>query len=134
MKKMFSIIMSLILLVSTTGFSLHQHICQMKNEVTYSFFNEGSCKCDHQQKCPHHKEKKRGCCDDKIEYIQLHQNYESNLSIEADLILVSAPLVYHLLLVHTLDTKEIALWETEIEFPPPNVIDDIPVFIQSFLI
>lgn len=107
----------------------------MTNEVTYSLFGEKDCECNAPSGCPLHQTKKKGCCDNEVEYIQLHENYNTPVEIDFQIVSLEIPMIYQRLLVQSNETvKELPKFQNANHDPPPQLIEDIPVFYQSFLI
>lgn len=135
MRSLIAIFLASIMFVSSVGFSLNKHYCSMSKETTYSLFGKQGCDCDSQTSCPIHKTKKKGCCDDEVEYVQLHENYNTPVEIDFQIVSLEIPMIYQWLLVQSNETdNDSPKFQNANHDPPPTVIEDIPVFCQSFLI
>lgn len=135
MRSLFAIFFASLVFVSSVGFSLNKHYCSMTKETTYSLFGSLGCECDAPMGCPLHKTKKKGCCDDQVEYVQLHANYNTPVEIDFQVVSLEIPTIYQWLLVYSNEiVKESPKFQNANHDPPPLVVEDIPVYIQSFLI
>jgi len=134
MKKIFSAILSLVVLVTSLGFTVSSHTCGGRKVKTVISIGNADVSCGMEKKkskCATEPQMKKNCCHDDFQLIQNNEDYTQQLTdfdFSTDFLVVFI-------------TSSIELFETEtievdyfIDHSPPPLIKDIPVFIQSFLI
>ncbi|NQX97049.1 MAG: hypothetical protein HRT73_04100 [Flavobacteriales bacterium] len=134
MKKIFSFILSLVILVTSMGFTISSHICgghKVKSVINIGI-TDVSCGMEKKKSdCETKSQMKDDCCQDEFQLIQNDEDYIQQITDFnfSDNFLIAFVTSY----VELLDTET-----TEIDFyadhSPPPLIKDIPVLIQSFLI
>lgn len=125
--KISSVLLALFVLLTTTGFSLHEHHCTVTNETITSVMHEKSC-CGKQDKqdCP------KNCCQNQVKFIQL----DTETSLPATEYQISPDLfvtVLHVVLFQLFEQND-KTTDKYFTYNSPPINRDIPVFVQSFLI
>ena len=142
--------MSLLILISSIGFSVNKHYCSSTGEYFYSVLGIGdSCSCvdkneeeschnEHKHCHKHEKEEvdeDKGCCHDEVLYVQLDADYSNEyteINVDFDWNFVTA--LYFTVFddcISLNDTPENVNYKS---YKPPLSDHDIPVLNQSFLI
>jgi len=134
MNKIFSVILSLVILTTSMGFTVSSHICGGKKVKTVFSVGVADVSCGMEKKandCSSKKQMKKNCCEDEVQLIQNDKDYIqqiTNFDFSPNFLIAFV-------------TTYVELFEnetTEIDFfsdhSPPPLIRDIPVLIQSFLI
>jgi len=134
MKKIFSVILSLVILVTSMGFTVSSHICGGKKVKTELSIGATDVSCGMEKNtnnCTSNKQMKSNCCKDEYQLIQNDEDFSQQIThfdFSPDFLIAFI-------------TSYVELFEnetTEIDFfanhSPPPLIKDIPVLIQSFLI
>lgn len=135
MKKIFSIILSLVILFTSMGFTVSSHICGGKRVETV--LNIGitdvSCGMENtsQKKCADEKQMKSNCCQDEFQKIQINDNYTKITSFEH--FSPSFTIAFVAILVDLLPNVKTPHLFFKNYLPPP-LVKDIKVLVQSFLI
>lgn len=140
--RIFHITLAVLLFISSTGFVVNKHYCQDELKSMALFIQAEAC---HKEKavrsCPFHaspheegqqKEGKKGCCDDKAEYVksddeQLAQSFK--IDLELNPVLVSAINVPLSIELPSIDEHSLHY----LNYKPPLIVFDIPVRLQTFL-
>lgn len=125
--KISSFTLALLVLLTSTGFSLHKHHCTVTNETVTSIVHEKSC-CgkNDKQDCP------KKCCQDQVKYIQLDTETSPPVSqhqLSPDLFVA----VLHVILFELFEQHDLRR-NKYLNYNIPPIIQDIPVLTQSFLI
>ena len=136
MKKIVSVILSILILVASSGFTISSHICDGKlDEVALSLANK-DIDCGMQVKNHSHAAKSndvnKACCENTFQPVQLDEKYISPK------ISLNSSLVNYAILKYTI-LKELFPVSTETailftNYSPPPLIRDIPILVESFLI
>lgn len=134
MKKFFSVILSLVILITSMGFTVSSHVCGGKRVKTVISVGKADVSCGMEKNannCASKKQMKPNCCQDEVQLIQNDEDYTqqlTNFDFSPDFLIAFI-------------TSYVELFEnetTEADFfsdhSPPPLIRDIPVLIQSFLI
>ncbi|MEX2594815.1 MAG: hypothetical protein WD426_18760 [Anditalea sp.] len=123
-KKIASFILLLVLLITSTGFSMYTVFCQMTGE-SYSSAIENHCCCQDTDSADR-------CCDEEAEFVQLDvETSVSKLQVNLDTHFFVAWVQYQvnqLLPVKDLNTSKY------FTYIPPLIERNITVFVQSFLL
>ncbi len=134
MKKFFSVILSLVFLMTSMGFTVSSHICGGKRVKTVVSMSVADVSCGMEKtrnNCASGEQMRSNCCQDEFLLMQLEENYTQQLT-EVDFsndFLVAFVVAYFDLIENTIAKKDLFH-----DLSPPPLIRDIPVFVQSFLI
>ena len=71
LKKIISITLSLLVLLSSSGFSIAAHYCPMSKKTTFSWTEKESC-------CSKKKMKKKCCTNTKVKFEKIKDNYSAS--------------------------------------------------------
>ena len=134
MNKIFSVILSFVILITSMGFTVSSHICGGKRVKTELGLISTDVSCGMEKdenNCAKGTQMRSNCCQDQFNLIQMDEDYTqqlTNFQFSTDFLIAFV-------------TSYIELFENEtneIDFfadhSPPPLIKDIPVLIQSFLI
>lgn len=134
MKKIFSVILSLVFLVTSMGFTISTHICGGKKVKTVLSIGNADVSCGMekaQNNCASGQQMKSNCCQDEFQLIQNDEDYKqplTNFDFAPDFLIAFVTSYVELFGNET----------TKIDFftdhSPPPLVRDIPVLVQSFLI
>ncbi len=134
MKKVFSVILSLVILVTSMGFTVSSHICGGKRVKTEFGLTTIDVSCGMEKKvssCASEEQMKPNCCKDEFQLIQIEEDYTQQLTkINFSLDFFIAFATSYIELLHN-ETTEIDFFT---DHSPPPLIRNIPVLVQSFLI
>lgn len=121
-----NVLLALLLLVSTTGVTLHKHYCM--GEVKDIAINH------HAQSCTGNMdmEMEMGCCEDTIDLYKADDFQKANSVFELDILKVPAVLSYILIDLDLLSVSN--HFAKYLNYKPPLIDLDIPILVQSFLI
>lgn len=134
MKKIFSTILSLVILITSMGFTVSSHICGGKKVKTVLSVGAADVSCGMEKNannCASTKKMKPNCCQDEFQLIQNDEDYSqqlTNFDFSPDF-LISFIVSY--VELYDRETNEIDFFADN---SPAPLIKDIPVLIQSFLI
>lgn len=126
MKQLFSIFLSLILLISTTGFTINKHFCGGHLMATQIFITEEPESCCDEINMP------AGCCHNETEFYQLDETFNfTKVSFKITSNFVFTFIKYIVLndLFTSIDTYSTKY----LHYKPPMIELNIPVLFQSFL-
>ena len=129
LKPILNIILSLLLLVSTMGVTVHKHHCMGKVRDVAVFKKAKSCLGERNKgrTCPMH------CCNDTVEEYKIDDI--SKTSLEIDLGAKLLPLFTILASFQEVDLHNSSqLSARYLNYKPPLIDLDIPVQVQSFLL
>ncbi|WP_449500890.1 HYC_CC_PP family protein [Algoriphagus lutimaris] len=139
MKKIISIVLSLILLFTSIGMAKSTHFCGGLEMLSELSLNASHINCGMEQKKPDcdtndgkvHVHQDSGCCDNEFEVLQLDEDFSINkASFHLNLDFAFA-------LVHTFIFK-VSLEETTAttysDYSPPFLKQDHQVLFQTFII
>ncbi|MBL4592306.1 MAG: hypothetical protein JKX68_00655 [Flavobacteriales bacterium] len=134
MKNIFSVILSLVILVTSMGFTVSSHICGGKKVKTVVSLGVADVSCGMEKvanNCATEQQMRSNCCQDEFELIQNDEDYTQQLT-EVDF-------SNNFLIAFITSYVELFQNETtDVDFfadhSPPSLIRDIPVLVQSFLI
>ncbi|MEX2594123.1 MAG: hypothetical protein WD426_15220 [Anditalea sp.] len=124
-RKIASVFLLLVLLTTSTGFSLYTAFCQMTGESYSSVIIENHCCCPDTDSADM-------CCDQEAEYVQL--DFESSVSalqINVDTHFFVAWIQYQ---VNQLFQDKDLNPSKYFNYRPPLIERNIPVLVQSFLL
>ena len=135
MQRLFSFILSLLLLLSSTGLTYAQHYCgefKMMEKIT---FGKEQLSCEMamiDDACGDENEDEHDCCDNQYTNISLDDNF-AQASFD---IIFNEAIVVSLISVFVLDQSEISNQEFPqfSEYHPPPILKNIPVLYETFLI
>ena len=129
--KITATLLSLVVLLSSMSFTIDKHYCG-DTLVDVSYFGEADGCCDKMEMIEKQQEKKKSCCKNETEFIV-------STTFDKEKVLVLSPkdvqfLVFHLYSYINL-YQEVAL-EKEFykDFSPPDLVQDIQVLHETFLI
>ena len=143
MKKITSIVLSMLLLTSQIGFAVNTHFCggqAVKSSLSIGLHNPNCEKADKKQECKFHANsdhsesdstKAKSCCENTHEIFQiddLPSTQSEVLSVKPGFLMAS---------IHTFVHPPIFSNFNEVinpHFPPPQPDIDIQVLFQSFLL
>ena len=134
MKKIFSIILSLVILVTSMGFTVSSHICGGKRVKTEIGLIESDVSCGMERaenNCAEGEQMKSNCCQDDILMVQMDEDYSqkvTNANFSSDFVFVFVAVLCDVL---PSTTVQKIFYN---DYSPPPLIKDIPVLVQSFLI
>ncbi len=122
-KKVLHIILSLMLLVSTTGVTLSMHYCGGKYVSTSLFVKADSC-CS--EVC--------GCCEDKSVHYEVEEDFTSPvvLALEPAIELELFIELFHLEIVEE-GQSTLPIKKTFEDTSPPKTVDERLSLLQTFL-
>jgi hypothetical protein len=131
---MFSVILSLVILATSMGFTVSSHICGGKKVKTELSIGATDVSCGMEKNannCTSKKQMKPDCCKDEVQLIQNDKDYTQRLiSFDFSPNFLIAFITSYVKLFEN-ETTEIDFF---LDYSPPPLIKDIPVLIQSFLI
>ena len=120
--------MAMIVLLTTTGFSLHKHYCSVTNETITSVAHVKSCCSTNNDKdCP------KGCCQDETEYIKLNSEIYLPVTMH-EFISVQFVAVIQYYVLNGIFDQDNKLITKYLNYRPPLLVRDISVLVQSLLI
>lgn len=134
LKKLFSYILILVVMISTTGFTLSSHYCggkKVKSEISFSKHELSCGMVETPVSCSNKTTLKSNCCKNTYQNIVVEDNYT------ATIISTVAPITWATLMVTFIFHFELEFQIEKIfikDYSPPPLVKDIPVLIQSFLI
>ena len=121
------LLMAMVVLLTTTGFSLHKHHCTItKKTITSVAHVKNCCGTNDEKDCPN------GCCQDETEYIKLNSEIPLPATIH-EFTTGQFALIQYCVLNGLFDQKN-KLITKYLNYRPPLLVRDIPVLVQSFLI
>jgi hypothetical protein len=135
MQKIFSAILSLVILFTSMGFTVSSHICGGKKVKTVLDLGVSNVSCGMEKtenKCQTDKQMKSNCCQDEFQKIQIKDNYTQVFAKEK--IITSDYVVLFVTVLFSFFPNENIQSFTYKDYLPPPLIKDIPVLVQSFLI
>lgn len=135
MKKIFSVILSFVILFTSMGFTISSHKCGGKRVKTVLNIGVADVSCGMEntssKKCADKNQMKSNCCQDEFQAIQLNDNYTKITSFE-----YSSPsfTIFFVAILFDLlpNVKTPHLFFKN--YLPPPLVKDIKVLVQSFLI
>ena len=134
MKKIFSVILSLVILFTSMGFTLSSHKCGGKRVKTVLNIGNADVSCGMEttkKGCSDDKQMNSNCCQDEFQKIQLNDNFTKTVSFEKlspNFTVVFVSILFDLL--PTVNTQSFFFKN----YLPPPLVKDIKVLVQSFLI
>lgn len=134
MKKIFSVILSLVILVTSMGFTVSSHVCGGKKVKTVLSIGSSDVSCGMEKKANNCSTKpimKKNCCEDEVLLIQNDEDYTqqlTNFDFSPDFLIAYFTSYIELFENETIETDFFT------DHSPPPLIKDIPVLVQSFLI
>lgn len=134
MKKLFSVILSCIFLITSMGFTVSSHICGGKRVKTEFGLTTSDVSCgmeNDESNCLDGEQMKSNCCQNQFHTIQMNEDYTQQLTkvnFSQNFAIVFVAVLYNLLPNTTVQTIFYK------DYSPPPLIRDIPVMVQSFLI
>ena len=134
MKKIFSVILSLVILFTSMGFTLSSHYCGGKKVKTVLSVVNADVSCGMEEKkgdCTTGEQMNSACCQDEFQKIQMDEESIQPLTgvnFSADFLIVFVGLY--------IDVFENTITEKDFfnDHSPPPLVKNIPVLVQSFLI
>ena len=91
-RRIISLLMCFLLLLSSNGFALHEHFCSTENSSTYSLISSETCKHEKKTCCASNAVKscansnieehteKEDCCNDELRFSKLEIEYLTSVS------------------------------------------------------
>lgn len=135
MKKIFSVILSLVILFISMGFTVSSHICGGKRVETVLNIGITDVSCGMENtsknKCADEKQMNSNCCQDEFQAIQLNDSYTKITSFEQ--FSPSFTIAFVAILVYLLPNVKTPHLFFKNYLPPP-LVKDIKVLVQAFLI
>lgn len=134
MNKIFSVILSIVVLVTSMGFTVSSHICGGKKVKTILSVGAADVSCGMEKKannCADSSIMKKNCCEDEFQLIQNDEDFNQQLTqfdLSTDFVLAFVISYFEL---HQGETITADCFKDN---SPPPLIKDIPILIQSFLI
>lgn len=127
-KKIASLLLLLVLLTTSTGYSTYTILCQMTGG-SYSYAFEKHCCC---LSTDQHADSAVMCCEEEAEFIQLDvETSVSELQIDLNPVFFVAWIQYQ---VNQLFPVKDSNTSGYFNYSPPLIERDIPVLVQSFLL
>ncbi|MBL4623920.1 MAG: hypothetical protein JKY42_02080 [Flavobacteriales bacterium] len=134
MKGLFSVILSLVILVTTSGFTLSSHICGGHRVKTVIAMTQADVSCGMEEAistCDSSEAEMKGiCCQNEIIKIQLDEEYEQQVNTAVSVQFLKVLVSSYLYLFNN-NTANIDFYK---DYSPPLPDKDIPVLFQTFLI
>ena len=134
MKQIFSVILSLVVLVTSMGFTVSSHECGGRVVKTVISVTNADVSCGMESKksnCATQPKVKKSCCKDNYLLIQGDQDYAQQVqAVDFSVDYLSAFVIAYVELIQTETTQD----DFFTDHSPPPLIKDIPILIQSFLI
>lgn len=133
MKQFFSLFLGILIVFSSMGFSLSKHYCQGELKETALFVKAKACHEVEKASCHKHPTglAQENCCNDEQDYIK-GIDLETSLLIKVcapDLpAVINKPLSFF---TKSIFNKELIRFSNS---PPPLIVKDIIIFVQSFLL
>ncbi len=135
MKKIFSFILSLLLLLSSTGITYAQHYCGdfvMMEKITFS---EEALSCGMsmtEDDCGDESEITHDCCDNQYTTVSTDDNFsQASFDVVLNDVFVASFVSVFILGDTTVANQELPQYS---EYNPPPLLKDIPVLYETFLI
>lgn len=134
MKQLFSVILSLVFLITSMGFTVSSHICGGKKVKTVLSLGITDISCgmeDVKDNCATGEQMKSSCCQDEFQLMQIDEDYTPQLTeidFSTDFLIAFVGVYFDL---YGSTTNEKYFYR---DHSPPPLIKDIPILIQSFLI
>lgn len=134
MKKIFSVILSLVILFTSIGFTVSSHICGGKRVKTEFglMMSDVSCGMEiSENSCSSEEYMESNCCQNQFQTIQMNEDYSQPLTeivSPTNFIITFIVALFSILPNTTIQTIFFR------DYLPPPLVRDIPVLIQSFLI
>ena len=134
MKKIFSVILSLVILFSTMGFTVSTHMCGGKRVKSKLMIGNADVSCGMEKKetpCSKQTTMKSNCCQNEYQTFSIEDDYTQQL-VKTDLNFdfVISFISTWVNLFDSLTTQN----DIFRDHSPPPLIRNIPILIQSFLI
>ena len=136
--KFLHIVLSFSVLLSTTGFTLSEHVCQSELQSVRVFSKTKGCHsetapCQRSGNCCSSKDgMDKNCCDSNSEYFQSDQDKQAQSFEFKQLknpVLLAAIFVVFNIQLPSFETAQV----NYLTYKPPIVCDDILVLLQTFL-
>lgn len=139
--RFFHILLACLLLISSSGLVLSQHFCRGELKSSALFTEATPCHVQQPQKrkCPHHppapkkQEQKKGCCDTKVDFLQLEDDQlaQDNTvpSLQSAVLIASLQVAFGVFTPVEEDRKTTHY----LNYKPPLLVCDCPVSFQTFL-
>lgn len=144
--RIISLFLSFWMLLVSTGFSLSLHYCGENLEDWSILSNSSTCSHHQDEEKSCHEEEKKSCCADEKETVvsdNCCKSSEKTVLLEEDFNLSSFNVSFSsfilvnalFIVINSVQTNSISEeYFKSINDSPPVIIEDIPVFVQSFLI
>lgn len=134
MKQFFLVILSLVILVTSMGFTVSSHICGGRSVRTLISIGRADVSCGMEKdvsECSTNSIMKNNCCQDIFQLIQNDENYtQQHTSLDFFPNFLVAFVTSYVELIKYEQLKDDFILN---KYPPP-VVKDIPILIQSMLI
>lgn len=134
MYKIFSVILGLVILITSMGFTVSSHICGGKKVKTVLSVGAADVSCGMEKNannCATKKQMKPNCCQDEFQLIQNDEDFTQQVT---DFQFSNDFFIAFLTSYKELFYAEDFEYDFFTDHSPPPLIKDIPVLIQSFLI
>ncbi len=133
--------MALVVLVSTTGFTMSMHFCGGELQDLAFFAEAKACEahtealppCHQQEDTSHDEGKKDPCCQDQLIVSEVQESLSETVihpELKPDLTFIAV--VTSMLL--SFGQKDLPHFPSYLHYIPPLIERNIPVFVQSFLL
>lgn len=134
MKKILSVILSVVILFVSMGFTVSSHKCGGKRVKTVLNIGNADVSCGMEttkKDCSDDKQMNSNCCQDQFQKIQLNDDYTQVISFKN--FTPDFTVIFVAILFNILPTENVQTFSFKDYLPPP-LIKDIKVLVQSFLI
>ena len=130
--KIIGITMAFLLLLSTTSWKVEKHYCMGRLIDVAMFSDVDSCGMDMSISSEDVSDVEYSCCDDEIVVFDGQDDLQFSLKVvDLEKISFYMPFVFSYSTVNTIQNIEEVLVE---QYPPPQLVKDIQVLDQVFLI
>jgi uncharacterized protein YxeA len=132
MKKIVSIILSIVILVASSGFTISSHICGGKRSGTVLRIANTNISCGMEKAedaCASSSSNQlnKSCCQNEFQTILMDEDYmKQKIEINFSFVFVA--------FFHDLLPQNLAQTIFYKDYSPPPLIRDIPILVESFLI
>ena len=137
MKKLLAISLSLLVLLSSSGFTVARHLCNgnaTKTQIALSHTIEGCAMAQSKKTCDSDKTpnlESKSCCDNEYLSLNTSENYKSNeFKFHVDLKFAYSFVHAFIVSLEIYSEKS----QTFLAYNPPSIQQDKHVLFQSFLI
>jgi len=138
MKKVFAIFLALLMLTTNVGMSFATHYCggrAVKTSITFSKHLDIGCGMEKMSDCENGQSPsvKSNCCQDKFVDLKIQDEFNTPKTFKSNKVIYKFVAAFLVSVTH-LYFSEFTVKTDYLNYIPPLLSADIPVFIQSFLI